>query len=91
MNPTNRFRWLQVSKSSFRHLSKMRDYPNVICFPCGKALGNWTPVQYEGRVCTAYPGTCGVCGEETTVTEPRDFGHLRKGWERIADSMAQGK
>jgi hypothetical protein len=41
----------------------------------------------EGRCRTVHKGVCGVCGNEAMVTEPRDFGHLRKGWERIAASM----
>ena len=37
-------------------------------------------------------GTCGICGIEASVTEPRDFGHLQTGWreryEREASNVA---
>jgi rRNA maturation protein Nop10 len=26
--------------------------------------------------------TCGVCGEQAMVSEPRDFGHLKDGWQK---------
>lgn len=51
-------------------------YPAVVCGPCGEKYGN-RPVG----VATWYPGTCGVCGAITHVTEPRDFGHLKDTWE----------
>jgi rRNA maturation protein Nop10 len=25
--------------------------------------------------------TCDVCGKKAPVTEPRDFGHLKDGWQ----------
>lgn len=31
---------------------------------------------------TFHLGCCGVCGETKPVTEPRDFGHLRDGWDK---------
>ena len=50
-------------------------YPDWICAPCGHTHGRF-PHQY--RVSTYHTDTCGVCGEVTSVTEPRDFGHLKK-------------
>lgn len=55
----------------------MPDYPAWICADCGKAHGR----RPEGnRYATWHPDTCGVCGREGMVTEPRDYGHLREGW-----------
>jgi hypothetical protein len=51
-------------------------YPGVICTHCGNKYGH-----KQCGVATWYPGICGVCGADTYVTEPRDFGHLKKGWK----------
>ena len=51
-------------------------YPVFICFECGKEYGKGMP---EGHVCTVHVGRCDICGRETSVTEPRDFGHLDSG------------
>jgi hypothetical protein len=55
-------------------------YPDWICRPCGFAYGRF-PHTY--RVSTYHQDTCGICGEFTTCTEPRDFGHLKK-WPIIS-------
>ena len=49
--------------------------PVWICLPCGTIYGN----RAMG-VATIHVDTCGVCGKYDYCTEPRDFGHLRKGW-----------
>ena len=51
-------------------------YPNWICLKCG--------IKYGRRECgdaTWHMGSCDVCGEKDEVTEPRDFGHLKDGWQ----------
>lgn len=53
------------------------DYPVWICTPCGVKLGNKIP-----NIATYHLGICDVCGKEDAVTEPRDFGHLKDGWEK---------
>jgi hypothetical protein len=50
------------------------EYPDWICLPCGKAYG-----RREVGLATWHPDVCDVCGQETQVTEPRDFGHLKDG------------
>jgi hypothetical protein len=55
--------------------SKGKPYPDWICRPCGFAYGRF-PHTY--RVSTYHQDTCGICGEFTACTEPRDFGHLRQ-------------
>jgi hypothetical protein len=50
-------------------------YPRWICLDCGNKYG-----RRAGGVCTMHVGKCDVCGEEKSVTEPRDFGYLFDGW-----------
>ena len=50
-------------------------YPEWICRPCGEAHGRGMP---EGHISTWHKDTCGVCGQLTSCTELRDFGHLKK-------------
>ena len=59
-------------------LTKVREqfpYPEWICRPCGEAHGRGMPA---GHVSTWHEDPCGICGKVTSVTEPRDFGHLKK-------------
>jgi len=58
----------------------MSTYPTWICLECGDKYGNGMP---DGHVCTVHNGTCGICGKDAQVTEPRDFRHLRHGWEEM--------
>ena len=66
MKATRRIKLLSAEKS--------KDYPDWVCIECGrkasKAMGN-NPPAFE--VSTFHQGTCGVCGEVKSVTEPRDF------------------
>ena len=55
--------------------SKGKPYPDWICRPCGFAYGRFPS---QDRASTYHQDTCGICGEFTTCTEPRDFGHLRE-------------
>jgi hypothetical protein len=58
-------------------------YPAVICSSCGSRWGR--RLWLRDRVASWHVGTCDICGIEASVTEPRDFGHLREGWQ---DEMA---
>lgn len=49
------------------------DYVIWICFECGEKYGN-----RECGVATWHPGMCDVCHRLRSVTEPRDFGGLKK-------------
>jgi hypothetical protein len=55
-------------------------YPAWICRPCGRKHGRGWP---KDHVATFHVGTCGICGIAAPVTEPRDFGHLKK-WPILA-------
>ena len=54
-----------------------RNYPAWICSPCGDKYG-----RRECGISTWHEDDCGVCGERTMVTEPRDVGHLKDGWQK---------
>jgi hypothetical protein len=59
-------------------LTKVREqfpYPSWICRPCGEAHGRGMSAWH---VATFHVGTCDICGRAGAVTEPRDFGHLKK-------------
>lgn len=57
-----------------------RPYPRQVCLPCGRKHGRrWSP----DTPITCWTGACEICGQQdTTVTAPRDFGHLKEGWDR---------
>lgn len=55
------------------------DYPAWICADCGKAHGRRPGGNPHGA--TWHWDTCGICGNEDECTEPRDYGHLKPGWE----------
>lgn len=56
-----------------------RPYPDWICHDCGVKYGKRL---LPDHVATFHIDKCDVCGRDTLVTEPRDFGHLMPGWER---------
>jgi len=53
-----------------------KPYPAAICRACGEQYGDRRP-----KMITVYAGICGICGARKHVTEPRDYGHLRDGWQ----------
>ena len=53
-----------------------KPYPETICRQCGHIYGHRQPTMI-----TIYLGTCNICGFNGYVTEPRDYGHLRNGWQ----------
>lgn len=59
-----------------KHLQLPENYPEAICSDCGKKYGRKIP-----DLATFYPATCGVCKQEKICTEPRDYGHLKNGWQ----------
>ena len=54
----------------------MTAYPTWVCSDCGEKHGRRTHKEATWHV-----NTCDLCGREAYVTEPRDFGHLKPGWE----------
>jgi len=63
----------------FDHVDKIQTtpYPQWICPPCGNKWGN-----KECGIATWHNDECGICKTFSFVTEPRDFGHLKKGWDK---------
>ena len=61
-------------------------YPAWVCSSCGAKYGR----RRCGTACW-HVGTCGICGIEASVTEPRDFGHLQTDWrERYEQEASNG-
>jgi len=58
-------------------MTKRKPYPAWICFDCGDKWG-----RRECGIATWHTDTCCICGERRAVTEPRDYGHLKEGWEK---------
>lgn len=56
------------------------DQPGQVCYSCGTKHGFFRP-----GICTWSRDVCDVCGTEQSVTEPRDFGYLAKGWKEKQD------
>lgn len=53
-------------------------YPSWICADCGKKYGK----RPEGNGCaTWHVDVCDICRTRTLTTEPRDFGHLKDGYQ----------
>lgn len=59
------------------------EYPYKVCFRCGITANVLTclkrygkpPLQNKSAISSVWIGECGCCGEETEVTEVRDFYH----------------
>lgn len=48
---------------------RVNKYPGCICADCGRKHGRVVP----GHISVFNVGICGWCGEEKSVTEPRDY------------------
>lgn len=55
----------------------MTEYPSWVCYPCGERHGK-RPCNPHA---TWHTDTCDVCSADAYVTEPRDFGHLKRTWK----------
>ena len=49
--------------------------PDWCCSDCGRTYGKRLP-----ECATYHDAVCGVCGVWRSVTEPRDYGYLRREW-----------
>ena len=50
-----------------------------VCFDCGIKNGHKEPPEVD--LCTWHMAVCDICGQYTSVTEPRDFG-ITKLWTK---------
>jgi len=61
------------------------EQPDWVCDDCGVKWGNvWDGETYSGprlHCATYHEGECDVCHKERPVTEARDYGYLRTGWQ----------
>ncbi len=69
----------EVYRRNFDRIFR-KPYPDWICKTCGCLHGNRPAGNPYGA--TWHIDECGICGETTEVTEPRDFGHLKEGWDK---------
>lgn len=69
--------------TSMRDDANQRDsrYPSWVCSDCGERHGRREPSN-----ATWHEGECDVCGYTNAVTQPRDFGHLKDGWQDVQAS-----
>ena len=64
-----------------------RQYPTWICRECGLRYGRGVP---DGHCATFHDGdACGICGNVTATTEPRDFGHLKRDWRKLSGQASR--
>jgi len=60
--------------------------PDWVCHDCGQQWGRWyEDGEYFGpkpHYATYHIEECGVCRQEKSVTEARDYGFLRRGWDK---------
>ena len=79
-DPSNLVTEARVWNDNFPTKSK-RPYPSWICDECGRLHGKRPEGNPYGA--TWHIGECGICGTGgVEVTECRDFGHLREGWNK---------
>jgi hypothetical protein len=55
----------------------MKNYPQWSCWECGIKHGS-----KQVKLSTWHFGKCDVCKENKSVTEPRDFGHFQKWFDK---------
>lgn len=58
----------------------MRPHVEWICYDCAKKHGGES-IPYH--VATFHTNICGMCGEERTVTEPRDYNWSKSRMRRL--------
>lgn len=58
-------------------MNALKEYPVWVCAGCGEKYGN-----HPLGLATWHRGICGICNSDAMVTEPRDFGHLKEGWQK---------
>jgi hypothetical protein len=52
-------------------------YPSWSCRSCGEIHGT-----KKRHLCCWHYGKCDVCGKNAEVTEPRDYGHFKKWFDK---------
>ena len=57
----------------------MSIYPDWICNSCGSKHGKSPQGNHHA---TYHLDACDICGLHGAMTQPRDFGHLKEGWDK---------
>lgn len=72
-----------------------REQPDWVCRDCGGLWGTWWHNNtYKGpaaHYATYHHGTCDVCKNKAGVTEARDYGYLKKGWNQTDINKTFGR
>jgi anaerobic ribonucleoside-triphosphate reductase len=63
--------------ASHRKVDLAPKQPDKVCYDCGR---KWGTIRGLTVLCWS-KDSCNVCGLDKSVTDPRDFGYLLKGWE----------
>jgi hypothetical protein len=61
---------------------KQRPYPSWTCAPCGNKHGSRSKKFPSNHTATWHYGKCDVCEKNAFVTEPRDFGHFPRWFDK---------
>lgn len=72
-----------MNKADTRRLIKKLKNASVCCFVCGTKYG--VP---SVRDSTMWVGVCGICEQQTVVTEARDFAYFITGIKKLTDELA---
>jgi len=75
-----------MNKADTRRLIKKLKNASVCCFDCGTKYG--VP---SVRDSTMWVGVCGICEQQTVVTEARDFAYFITGIKKLNESITINK
>ena len=71
--------WLLFCNKHWEEYQKLTEEPIWVCFDCAAKRKASIP---EGHCYTVHQDICGICEQQKTVSEPRDYG-LTRGLLRI--------
>lgn len=83
VNSQNPIKPLTMAKTNRALIKKLKN-AYVTCFDCGSKYG-----VYSVGCSSVWNGTCDVCGQETQITETRDFAYFVTGIRRLKLEDAQ--
>ena len=74
-----------------RRSAPEKDQPDWVCRDCGGQWGLWWDNgSYSGPpvyCSTFHYGECDVCHSKAGVTEARDYGYLKQGWQLYSQHL----
>lgn len=60
-------------------------YPDWVCADCAKPVAK----RFPSGDSTSHEGTCDVCGQKKSVTQPRDYGY--PDFRSVIEKLSQQK